>query len=219
MRTHTDPAAFSARVRAESAAAHRDAEQSPFVGDLLGGRLPLGAYTDLLAQSWHLYDALEAAGRALVGHPVAGPFVCEELLRLPSLEADLAFLVGPAWRELTRPLPSTLRYRERLAAAVSSAPLFLAHHYIRYLGDLSGGQVIRRAVERVYGLDTDGVRFYVFEGIGRPKLFKDAYRAALDTAALTAAERDLLVAEVVGAFALNRAVFDDLSRAHPAPAR
>jgi heme oxygenase len=204
--------AFSARIRAESAAAHRSAEESTFVSDLLDGRLPLACYTELLAQTYFLYEALEDAGQAMAGDPVAGPFVSPELLRRPALAADLELLAGADWRSTSHPLPATERYCRRLRdAAHHNAPIFIAHHYIRYLGDLSGGQIIRRSLKKVYGLDHDGVRFYIFDAIPKPKLFKDAYRAKLDNAPLSEHERDLVVHEVIEAFALNRAVFDDLA--------
>jgi heme oxygenase len=90
----------------------------------------------------------------------------------------------------------------------------VAHHYLRYLGDLSGGQIIRRLVGRAYGLDTDGVRFYVFDEIPKPKPFKDAYRAALDAVPWDEEEKARVVAEVSLAFRLNRDLFADLGERH-----
>lgn len=43
--------------------------------------------------------------------------------------------------------------------------MLLSHSYVRYLGDLSGGQVLRRRVAKAYGLAEDddaGVEFYTF---------------------------------------------------------
>lgn len=45
--------------------------------------------------------------------------------------------------------------------------LLLAHAYVRYLGDLNGGQTIKNSVAKAYGLDTsalDGLRFFDFDG-------------------------------------------------------
>jgi heme oxygenase len=203
---------FAARIRAETAAAHRVAESSGFVDDLLAGRLPAAGYGALLAQTYLIYETLEEAGRAMAGDRVAGPFVAPALLRLPAHEADLAFLLGASWRARLQPLGATRRYCERLReVAFSSSPAFIAHHYIRYLGDLSGGQIIRRSLERAYGFNGAGVRFYIFDGIAKPKLFKDDYRSKLDDAPLTEDERDFVVAEAIRAFALNRDLFDELA--------
>ena len=55
---------------------------------------------------------------------------------------------------------SHLRY---LASSAATAPSLLAHAYVRYLGDLSGGQVIRGRIKRAYGLKgDDGIRFFLF---------------------------------------------------------
>lgn len=53
---------------------------------------------------------------------------------------------------------------------------------MRYLGDLSGGQIIRRRVARAYGLDLgdgDGIQFYDFED-GDVKNIKRWYRAGMN---------------------------------------
>lgn len=45
--------------------------------------------------------------------------------------------------------------------------LLLAHAYVRYLGDLNGGQTLKARVAKAYGLDAaalDGLRFFDFDG-------------------------------------------------------
>ena len=55
---------------------------------------------------------------------------------------------------------------EELAAGPDPSRL-LAHAYVRYLGDLSGGQFIRRRISKAYGLDDGaGVSFYEFRPLG-----------------------------------------------------
>ncbi|MCB0889873.1 MAG: biliverdin-producing heme oxygenase, partial [Nocardioidaceae bacterium] len=89
---------------------------------------------------------------------------------------------------------------------------FVAHHYTRYLGDLSGGQAIGAILSREYGLSGSGVEFYAFPEIAKPKLYKDAYRERLDALALTSEEKHAVVEEVKVAFSLNQALFAELSR-------
>ncbi|HYF72032.1 MAG TPA: biliverdin-producing heme oxygenase, partial [Nocardioides sp.] len=88
--------------------------------------------------------------------------------------------------------------------------LLVAHHYTRYLGDLSGGQAIGRILDRSFGLGGRGVAFYAFPQIPRPKPYKDAYRVRLDALGLSADQRDLVVAEVKEAFRLNQALVAEL---------
>jgi len=205
---------FAERIKQETRAEHERAERSEFVVALLDGRLDKNAYAEMVGQNYLVYSVLEQAARAQHDDPVAGRFVFDSLARRSALEADLAWLHGSEWRDELRPLPSVERYLDRLREVCFTwQGGFVAHHYTRYLGDLSGGQIIRSRLRAIYGMELDGVRFYVFDEIAKPKLFKDAYRRLLDEAPWDAAERDRVVAEVDLAFRLNRAVFDDLGRA------
>lgn len=207
-------AGLAERLRAGTRTEHEWAERSPFMVALLDGWLDRAAYTLMLGQTWLFYRVLEWAARSWHRDPVVGPFVSDELYRCPSLEADLRWLSGETWREQVTPLPATQRYVDRLRAVCFTSPTaFVAHHYTRYLGDLSGGQIIRRRLAASYGLTRDGVRFYHFDRIPKPKPFKDSYRDRLDSAPWTAAEQDDVIAEANEAFRLNRAVFDDLAAA------
>ena len=199
---------FAERIKAGTDAAHRETEQSRFVGALLAGELTSDGYAELLAQTYLVYCELEDAGRTHTGNPVASPFLHDELLRVPSLEADLEFLRGPSWRETVAALPATTRYVERLREVAYEWPAgFVAHHYIRYMGDLSGGQIIRRMLERAYGYTTDGLQFYIFGEIPKPKVFKDTYRAKLDAAPLSPEDQQRVIDEVNLAYRLNGDLF------------
>lgn len=206
--------AFSEAIRTASWAVHEHAEAQPFMQDLLSGRLPLDAYTALLAQQHLVYRELERIAVRMAADPVAGPFVRPELFRLPSLEADLAALAGASWSEQLVPIAATAAYLDRLrGAAASWSGAFVAHHYVRYMGDLSGGQVIRRVLERTFGIeDHAGTSFYVFDGVDDLRSCKEGYRARLDAAPWTAEERERIVAEVLVAYDLNAAVIDELGR-------
>lgn len=205
---------LSARLRDATRDEHERTESSPFVVALMDGRLDRSAYAALLGQSHLFYSVLEEAGDRWRGDAVVGPFVSDALLRRDALAADLAFLSGPDWQSEHAPLPATQRYIDRLQqVCFSSRSAFVAHHYTRYLGDLSGGQIIRSKLRNIYGLTEDGVRFYIFDGIAKPKLFKDSYRELIDAAPWDTGERAGLVAEANEAFRLNRGVFDDLGKA------
>jgi heme oxygenase (biliverdin-producing, ferredoxin) len=207
-----DPArgAFSTLIRDASHEQHTEAETSAFMSDLLGGRLGVDAYARYTEQLWFVYEALETGGERLAGDPVAGPFLRPELLRLPSLERDLAHLRGPGWRAGLTALPATRAYAARVRECAERWPAgYVAHHYTRYLGDLSGGQIIRDRAEKTWGFARkgDGVRFYVFDGIPSPAAFKRGYRALLDGIRADGLERQRVIAECKRAFALNTDVF------------
>jgi heme oxygenase len=201
---------LSVRVRAGTRADHQAAQGSGFLDALGAGGLPIEAYADLAAQHWFIYRTLEQASRAMVDEPVAGRFVSPELFREQALAADLLFLYGPDWRERAAALPSTDSYCARLRSVAFDHPAaFVAHHYTRYLGDLSGGQYLGPALADAYRMNGDGHRFFVFEGID-PPAFRSRYRRLLDGAAWPPAEQDRFLAEVSQAYRLNIAVLAEL---------
>lgn len=205
--------ALAARLRTATAEEHEEAENMSFVTKLMGGELPIAALADFHAQHHVIYQALEAAGDELASDPIAAPFLFEELRRIKSLEADLEFLVGSNWREETKITDATNAYAARIREAGTWAGGYIGHAYVRYLGDLSGGQAIGRLMQRAYGLELDGIRFYRFEGV-KPKPFKDNYRALLDAAPFTDDQLDLVVEEAKVAFRLNTAMFAELGTRH-----
>ncbi|WP_236122225.1 biliverdin-producing heme oxygenase [Cellulomonas palmilytica] len=203
---------LSLALREGTREAHGEAEGMAFIEALMGGRLGQDAYTALAVQQLAIYAALEAAGAALRADGADHGLVLDELTRLPAIESDLACLLGADWAEQVELLPETQEYAQRLAACSSDLTLYAAHAYTRYLGDLSGGQVVKRMVQRHYGVPDEGVSFYDFPEIHKLKPFKDVYRERLDALPLDAAQRAATVAEAQVAFRLNQAVFAGLGR-------
>ncbi|MFE7208817.1 heme oxygenase (biliverdin-producing) [Streptomyces sp. NPDC057611] len=209
---------FSTLIRTASHEQHTEAETSTFMSDLLGGRLGVDAYARYTEQLWFVYEALEDGAGRLASDPVAGPFIRPELFRLAALEQDLEHLRGASWRSEVSVLPATEAYAARVRECAERWPAgYIAHHYTRYLGDLSGGQIIRDKAEKTWGFTKkgDGVRFYVFEEISNPAAFKRSYRELLDTVNADDLERQRIVTECRKAFSLNTAVFHALGEEFP----
>jgi len=208
--TPTDHAvtALSSRLRAETLAEHEHAERRPFIAQLMRGELTLGDYTRYLAQLSYVYEALEAR-TSRPGEPAA--LNDPRLHRSAAIANDLRALgVVDATAEHP-PLAATLAYADRIRAA-GEAHLFLAHHYTRYLGDLSGGQVVATMIARHYGATPEQLTFSRFEFIDKPVVFKREYREMLDRINLTDEQSDLLVEETKEAYRANSALFDALAR-------
>ena len=205
---------FSTLIRTASHELHGGAHDSTFMSDLLGGRLGLDAYTRYTEQLWFVYRTIEESGRELADDPVAGPFIRPELVRQAALERDIAHLRGAGWRESITALPATEEYTARIKECAHTWPGgYVAHHYTRYLGDLSGGQVLRSRAETTWGFARkgDGVRFYVFEDISNPAAFKRSYRELLDGVLADDLEKQRIIAECKRAFTLNIGVLRALS--------
>ncbi|MFE9630602.1 heme oxygenase (biliverdin-producing) [Streptomyces sp. NPDC006463] len=210
--------AFSTVIRVASHEQHTEAETSSFMSDLLGGRLGVDAFTRYTEQLWFVYRALEDAADSLKDDPVAGPFIRPELMRVAEIERDLAHLLGPGWRGRVAALPATEAYAARVTRCAAEWPGgYVAHHYTRYLGDLSGGQIIRDKAERTWGFERkgDGVRFYVFADISNPAAFKRTYRELLDAIAADDLEKQRIIDECKRAFDYNGAVFRELGERFP----
>lgn len=214
MTVMSDVISFSAALRERSSSAHSSSEHSGFMADLMKGEGTREDYVALVAQHWFIYSALEAATERMRHDPVASVFITDRLTRLPALEADLEFLIGKDWRERITPLPTTQRYVERIEQVGSVwAGGFVAHHYTRYLGDLSGGMFIGRLMKRRFGFETNGIGFYIFNDIADPKAFKDVYREQLDAAPWDADEQQRVIDEVLVAYRFNTELFEDLASA------
>lgn len=207
--------ALSVLLREGTRAEHQAAESEGFVERLLSGRVDVAAYADLAAQQLEVYRALEEASTQARLDPRGAGLVFAELERVPSIERDLAHLHGAGWRDRVRVLPATRAYAARLRDVGARLPEYAAHAYTRYLGDLSGGQIIKRMMQRHYGMGAEGLAFYDFPEIPKAKPFKDLYRERLDALHLDAPETDRAVAEAQEAFRLNRAMFAELGAAHP----
>jgi len=205
----TDHALLSVRMREGSMAEHRDAENSTFMAALLDLKINPAGYAEYLARMLRIYQALEVTGRSLADHPVAGALVDSALDRVAALKADLAF-----WSHAQEPKgtsPATDAYEARILHTLGEPELYVAHHYTRYLGDLSGGQVIGKKLAREYGLvNGQGTQFYAFRQIPKPKVYKDRYRATLNALPVDEAQADAIVNEVRHVFNLNGALFGEL---------
>lgn len=213
MRSRTAAAArsFSAAMKEGSTAEHEAAESSPFVSDLLAGKVNHRGYADYLLRLRMIYEALEVAVRARRDDPLVAAVYDPSLERLAAIDADLEHWAPGESRDIDS--AAARAYRRRLADASWGGAL-VAHHYTRYLGDLSGGQAIGRILDREFGLDGAGLAFYDFPVRAKP--YKDAYRARLDDLDLGDDAIERAVAEVRVAFSLNQALFDELARNLPA---
>ncbi|MEU4569418.1 biliverdin-producing heme oxygenase [Micromonospora sp. NPDC023956] len=203
---------FAAELRERTRPDHRVAQHLGYFDALLGGQLDRGGYAALPEQLFVVYQTLEEAAEVMRADPVAGPFVTDALHRVPALRADLEFLHGPDWAARIVPGAATLEYRARLRDIAFTWPAgYVAHHYTRYLGDLSGGQVMLRAVQRSFGFAEDGVRFFLFPDI-EARAFKEHYRNLLDGVPWDEVERQRFLDEVSLAYRLNTAMLAELGR-------
>ena len=202
-------ATLSARLRDETKDVHTVAERAGIMPSLFKGTLPVAVYAELLANLRALYAALESA-LAASASPIAVRYARSELARTAALDEDLATFAAMGVRTTGSLRPAIREHVSRIEA-LRDSNLLAAHAYVRYLGDLSGGQILGRLVGKALNLpEGTGTAFYRFPRIADADAFKNELRAAMDSAQLTDAERDAFVAEARLAFGLSGRLFEEL---------
>lgn len=206
-----DVISFSAQLRGGTTTEHNNAEHSKTMTDLMAGDLSLEQFIAMQVQHGFVYEALENALDAVAHDPIVAPFVDERLRRTPSMRSDLLSLDAASKVQLS-PTAATQAYVEHLTDLAQTWPLgVIAHHYTRYLGDLSGGQFICRVVERTYGIDaSSGTSFFHFTEIESIPGFKEEYRSKLDALPLGIEDRDRFINEVMKAYEMSTDLFFSL---------
>ena len=139
---------------------------------------------------------------------VVGPLYFPELSRKANLEEDLEFYYGQNWRDLVQPSDAAKQYVARIRWVANTNPaLLVAHAYVRYLGDLSGGQGLKRVVRSALDLSGDrGTRFYEFDALPTSEAkreFKETYRNVLASLKVDDRLAEQIVEEANFAFQLN----------------
>ncbi|MCA9719811.1 MAG: biliverdin-producing heme oxygenase [Myxococcales bacterium] len=203
---------LSRSLREGTRHAHRVVESASFIQGLLRGVVDRRAYARLLESLLHVYTALERALERHREHPGVRPIYAPALARRDALLADLAFYDPTGALRRGSPSPATLDYVARLRTLDERAPeLLAAHAYTRYLGDLSGGRVLRTLVARVLQPPPDhGLEFYRFPAIADAAEFKRRFRAGLDAIESSPTRARAIVEEANRAFAHNHALFREL---------
>lgn len=200
------PRLLSLRLKLETREAHHRVEDVPFIQAFLRGVVAPDSYRQMLVEFHHIYGRLETNLRRHATHPLVAPIFLPALWRQESLAADLAVF---ATQPYPPPSPAARRYGARINFVGKHHPALLsAHAYARYLGDLSGGQILGAIAAQALRLDAQhGLAFYAFPQIPQFQEFTKEYRARLDGLPVSEALATLIVAEAVRAFSLNHAVF------------
>jgi heme oxygenase len=188
------------------------AENVGFVKCFLKGVVEPTSYRKLVANLYFVYSAMEEEMERHRQHPILSKLYFQQLNRQRSLEQDLKYYFGSQWREQIVLSPAGEAYVQRIREVSNSNPeLLIAHLYTRYLGDLSGGQILKGIAQRAMNLaDGQGTAFYEFEDIPDEKQFKATYRQALDELPIDEATADRIVDEANAAFGMNMKLFQEL---------
>ena len=206
--------ALARQLREGTKKSHSMAENTGFISCFLKGVVEKNTYRNLLADLYFVYSAMEAEISRLCdeGHPIISLISLNELNRRTALEEDLAFYFGENWFTSLKISSSAQAYVDRINEVAKSQPeLLIGHHYSRYLGDLSGGKILKKITQKALNLpDDNGLKFYLFQNIDDEKIFKLKYRELLDSMPIDQSMADLIVDEANQAFQYNMNMFKEL---------
>ncbi|NJN72319.1 MAG: heme oxygenase (biliverdin-producing) [Limnothrix sp. RL_2_0] len=198
-------------LREGTKTSHTMAENVGFVKCFLKGVVEKKSYRKLVTDLYFVYSAMEDEMERLKDHPVVSKIYFPELNRRESLETDLRFYYGANWQSEIQITPSGQAYVDRIHEVANQAPeLLVSHSYTRYLGDLSGGQILKKIAQNAMNLEGAGTAFYEFDNIDDEKAFKDMYRAAMNDLDVSQEMADQIVDEANDAFSMNMKMFQEL---------
>lgn len=200
-------------LREGTTKSHSMAENVTFVKSFLSGVIDKKAYRTLVANLYFVYSAIEEEMYNNRMNPMINHIFFPELNRKCSLERDLEFYYGSNWQEQIEASPATNIYIQRIHNIGANQPeLLIAHAYTRYLGDLSGGQILKKIAQNAMNLQGEaGTAFYNFELIENEQVFKNTYREALNSIPVSEESIKKIVAEANIAFTLNMKIFEELN--------
>ncbi|TGM14127.1 biliverdin-producing heme oxygenase [Leptospira selangorensis] len=197
-------------LRDGTSESHTIAENNAFIRCFMKGVLEPKSYAKHLESFYFVYAAMEEELENKKDHPIVGKIRFPELYRKGMIEKDLAHFFQSG--HSPKATPATETYVKHIREIANTSPeLLVAHSYVRYLGDLSGGQILKRVAAKALGIEgTSGLDFYEFPEISSPKDFKDKYRNTLDSLPLSDSEKEKIVQEANEVFKLNGKIFDEL---------
>ncbi|GAA6623261.1 heme oxygenase (biliverdin-producing) [Scytonema sp. NUACC26] len=203
---------LATKLRVGTKKAHTMAENVGFVKCFLKGVVEKNSYRKLVANFYFIYSAIEEEMEKHHNHPILSKINFQELYRKHTLEQDLNYYYGANWREQIQLSSAGEAYVQRIRELSANEPeLLVAHSYTRYLGDLSGGQILKGIAQTAMNLSNgQGTAFYEFKDIPDEKAFKAKYRQALDELPIDEATGDRIVDEANAAFGMNMKMFQEL---------
>ena len=206
--------ALAGQLREGTKKSHTMAENTGFVACFLKGVVEKTSYRKLIGDLYFVYKAMEEEIDRLVqeDHPVIKHIGFKELFRRQTLEKDLEFYYGNNWLDQIKISESAQSYVDRIRLVANESPeLLVGHHYTRYIGDLSGGQILKKIAKKALNLrGDDGLNFYEFKLIEDEKLFKKSYSETLNKLPIDQKIADNIIEEANEAFAYNMNMFREL---------
>ncbi len=200
---------FALQLKQGTKKSHTMAENTAFVSSFLRGVVSQESYRVLIANFYFVYRAMEEEIYKLKDE-YTFPLHDKLLNRTNKLELDCQYYFGDDWRTIIQPSDATQQYVNRIREVAKDSPyLLVGHHYTRYMGDLSGGQILEGIAKNALNTNGEGLNFYQFD-IDNKKEYKDQYRQTLNELPIDIHDANAIIVEANYAFRLNMYMFDEL---------
>ena len=195
-------------LRVSTKEVHGKAEGTKLMKALVRGEMTLPDYRVLLMNLQGVYNALEDALESNRANATVSPLMLDGLARSSAIARDLEDLDHVGGEPVVLAL-ATSAYVDRLRFVGEQSPVLLAaHSYVRYLGDLYGGQMLAPVVARRIGAPTS---FYDFGDPQKVAALTKSYRQALDRLPLNERDTAAVVDEATSAFERHIDLFRELA--------
>lgn len=193
---------LSKRLYEETQVAHGQVESMEFMVKLRDKSLPQKCYLQYLVDLEMVYGTLEQQMEAHRQTEAIKNLYFLDLCRTKHLQKDIRSFNNI----VPYPTLPAKDYCKHLNSLANNNPLLLvAHAYVRYLGDLSGGRILQKYVNDLYGEGHDS--FYDFQellGNNPPGItfvnFKKEWKRRLDELQLSPNQQQELIDETRKAF-------------------
>uniref|UniRef100_A0A7S1CUH2 Heme oxygenase n=1 Tax=Picochlorum oklahomense TaxID=249345 RepID=A0A7S1CUH2_9CHLO len=180
---------LSARLKQGTKEQHDRASRVKIMGKIMSRNVSRAEYEQLLFTYYQMYTVLEKAIRDHCENESIKNVYSSKLERVDSIKLDLEYFVGKEWESderLNTVSPAVEQFQAHIQDLAAKQPsLLLAHFYVRYLGDLAGGQIISTKIQRRFEMaDLNGLNFYTFKDIpnvrGHVKQIKEGIDKVVD---------------------------------------
>lgn len=196
-------------LKTETKALHTKAESTNFIKRLLKGQLGQYEYINYLFQLKLVYSEIEKKMMLFSDSEVFEVFSKHGIFRAMLIEKDIA-QCKPKDNQL---LAATSKYLQCIKSINEASKMnLLGHAYVRYMGDLKGGQIIAGILKKKYGYCSSQLNFYDFTMLNMPcdELFLNI-KKKLNNFPFTKKEKNMMIDAAIIAFQCNIALLEDLN--------
>lgn len=200
------------KLREGTSQNHSLAESAGFIRCFMKGVVERESYAKHLEAFYFIYSALENELERHKSDSILSNIYFPALYRRESIENDLSFFKGKSWKDKLSESRATQNYVNRIKeVSQDKSYLLVAHSYVRYLGDLSGGQILKKIAAKAMDIgEKGGLEFYEFHKLTSPNEFKKSYREALDKLPISSIQEDEILEEAKSVFSMNQSIFLEL---------